>query len=126
MNKEKPLYRYVIKWAIIGAILGPMILMVPFFGAFLFMPLRPLIEAYDSVIPGGVLYSEQHVINYFGFGIILVSGKAFVFFASFYAYIGAVIGLSIGLLKSLPQKISLAILVATILLCLGYLAGYFN
>jgi len=84
MNEKKmPLFKYIIRGLIFGAIMGPIIFMTPIIGPLLSLPLLPLIEVYDSVIPGEFISSGQHVEIGF-LWISLKTVESFLFYASFF------------------------------------------
>lgn len=121
MNEKRiPVYSYIIRGALLGALLGPTIFLIPFIGPLLSLPLFPLMEIYDSVIPGEFMFTGKHV-EYGFMWISLKTNESYIFFASFFAYIGAITGLLIRVFKFLPRKAILGILITIILLCFSYL-----
>ena len=80
-----------ISYPIFGSIIGLVLFQIPLLGVLLFLPLIPLAELYDAIIPGEFGSTGQYVEIGFAW-IIFKTWHAWLFYGSFFFIIGLVIG----------------------------------
>ncbi len=77
---------------ILGATLGTTVFIVPVIGAFMFIPLMPLVNLYDYIIPGSFMETGEHVDIGFAW-ISIKTVSAWAFYISFFFFVGFFVGL---------------------------------
>ncbi len=81
-----------VSYALVAAIAGPLILVIPFIGGFLLAPVGYLLEFYDLLVPGDYASTSGGHIEYGAFWVSILTMQGWCFIVSFFFIVGFVVG----------------------------------
>jgi predicted histidine transporter YuiF (NhaC family) len=91
MNLRSKVPTYIF-YPILATLIGLLLLIIPFIGVFLLLPLLSFVQLYDALIPGEFTETGHHVEVGFAW-IGLKTWQAWLFYGSFFFQVGLLLGI---------------------------------